>query len=285
MTHIGTPGTIDPVGSEVQFQGNGTYTVKVSLGAGSGGATDCLSGPSTTGSFTVAVRVAPKLVGDAARLPRRPPRGRPVRRSAAARRPAGRRPGARATRRSSRTGRSPERRIIDGDISRSNFPEPGAWTCVARGFAEGQDESFDTARFGTPWSAPLPFVVHSDFRRARGVLARRRSKRPRLTFIAEFPSAATGGAATFKPCGGSSAGRDTASCRRSSRPGAAASTPAAGSRSSTRRPRKPGYFLGHLTFAAGSSLYRAGTHLLPVLLWVDELGRFDWASPTAFPSC
>ena len=64
VTQIGTPGTIVPVGSEVQFEGDGPYTVQVSIGAGSGGATDHPVGPSTTGSFTVSVRVTPELVGD-----------------------------------------------------------------------------------------------------------------------------------------------------------------------------------------------------------------------------
>ncbi|MGZ8649693.1 MAG: hypothetical protein ACXW08_13880, partial [Solirubrobacteraceae bacterium] len=54
-------GTSVAAGPELQFEGNGAYTVKVSVGPGSGGPADCLSGPSTTASFGVDVHVAPTL--------------------------------------------------------------------------------------------------------------------------------------------------------------------------------------------------------------------------------
>ena len=86
VTQIGTPGTIVPVGSEVQYEGNGTYTVQVSIGAGSGGATDCLVG---TVDHGVVHRLRPghaEARRRPARLPPRGPRGESVRRRA--RRPA-----------------------------------------------------------------------------------------------------------------------------------------------------------------------------------------------------
>ena len=59
----GAVGTIVAAGPELQFEGDGRYTVKVSVGPGSGGASGCLAGPSTTASFRVDVRVAPALIG------------------------------------------------------------------------------------------------------------------------------------------------------------------------------------------------------------------------------
>ena len=49
------PGTIVPAGPELQFEGDGTYTVRVSIGAGTGDGDDCLAGPSRSGSFFVGV--------------------------------------------------------------------------------------------------------------------------------------------------------------------------------------------------------------------------------------
>ena len=172
---------------------------------------------------------------------------------------------------------------IDADFSEINFLQPGTWSCVARGWVEGRDDNFETVRFGTPWSAPLPVVVHSDFRRARGILARRRSKRPRLIFFAEFPEAAAGGAATFKL-------RRFARCkgRRFVAKKFGTHRGRFDSRGrltvKIRRPRRSGYFLGRLT-VAGTSLYRAGTDPLPVLLEADFRGVLDFVSPQAFPSC
>jgi hypothetical protein len=77
------------------------------------------------------------------------------------------------------------------------FPRPGVWTCVARGTAEGRDDNLDTAVFGTPWSAPLAIEVHSDFRYREEAISRPRSKRPRLTFTAEWPDVAKGGRASL----------------------------------------------------------------------------------------
>ena len=62
----GTPGTIVAAGPELQFEGDGTYTVKVAIGDTTGGG--CLAGPSTTRSFRVPVRIAPSLVGEPLRV-------------------------------------------------------------------------------------------------------------------------------------------------------------------------------------------------------------------------
>lgn len=51
-------------GPELQFEGDGAYTVTVSVGPGSGGASGCLSAPSTTASLAVDVHVAPTLAGE-----------------------------------------------------------------------------------------------------------------------------------------------------------------------------------------------------------------------------
>ena len=84
----GTEGTITPVGSEIQFEGDGTYSFSVSLGDTTG--TGCVGGPATTAaSFTVDVRVV-------AATGRRPVR---VSREAAPRRPVRRHPRGRSARR------------------------------------------------------------------------------------------------------------------------------------------------------------------------------------------
>ena len=145
-------------------------------------------GPSTTASFGVDVHVAPSLAGSplsfrAVALPGDPFVG--------VRAPAP--PGGQAevrcalTARSSPTARSPARSSCRTGsaptVPELVFPRPGAWTCVARGTAEGQDENFDTTVFATPWSGA------ADVRGAQRLPAphrhdpRPRSKRPRFTFI------------------------------------------------------------------------------------------------------
>jgi hypothetical protein len=63
---LGTIGAIVPVGTVIQFEGSGLYTVKLSVGPPSGGATDCITGSgaaSSIGSFTVDAPVAPAVFG------------------------------------------------------------------------------------------------------------------------------------------------------------------------------------------------------------------------------
>jgi len=62
VAKTGAAGTITPVGSELQFEGDGRYSFSVSVGPDTG--TGCLSGPTTRASFTVDVRVAPVKVGE-----------------------------------------------------------------------------------------------------------------------------------------------------------------------------------------------------------------------------
>jgi hypothetical protein len=73
-----------------------------------------------------------------------------------------------------------------------------AVACVARGTVEGLDDSRDRAVFATPWSAPLSVDVRSDFRRRTGTVSAPRAKRPRFTFVAEWPEYAGGGTGTVQ---------------------------------------------------------------------------------------
>src|SRR6185437_2298001 len=72
----GAPGDIVDAGPELQFEGDGTYTVTVSVGPGTQ-PTDCIAGPSTTASFTVTTLVAPVVVGDLVRFRLKPLAGSP----------------------------------------------------------------------------------------------------------------------------------------------------------------------------------------------------------------
>ena len=78
------------------------------------------------------------------------------------------------------------------------FPEPGNWACVSRGVVEGVNDSFERTFFGTPWSPPLRFEVHSDFRRVQTTIVGPRRTRPTFDVEAEFPAASAGGKATLK---------------------------------------------------------------------------------------
>src|SRR5262249_2564553 len=75
--------------------------------------------------------------------------------------------------------------------------QPGNWTCVARGLANDVDSSSSTKPYGTPWSAPLRFAVHSDFLRRLGRISSPHSRHPKITFTAQFPKAAAGRRLTF----------------------------------------------------------------------------------------
>ena len=61
--HNGAVGEISSLGQELQFEGNGRYTVSVSVLAGDRG--DCLTqGETATGAFDVAAMVAPAVTGE-----------------------------------------------------------------------------------------------------------------------------------------------------------------------------------------------------------------------------
>jgi hypothetical protein len=165
------------------------------VGPGNGGASGCLSGPSSTGSFTVVARSVPSLVGSPLSFRATPP-AEPfvgVRSTA----PPGGRGDIRCALDATVAGDGsvggavvvPE--VQEPDEVRSSlpedaFPRPGVWTCISRASAEGVDESFSRAAFGGTWSAPLRFDVRSDFRRRTGRLDRTRARRPRFTFTAEW---------------------------------------------------------------------------------------------------
>lgn len=160
------------------------------------------------------------------------------------------------------------------------FTRPGPWLCVARGTAEGQDENFEQATFATPWSAPLGVEVLSDFRRRTGTLARTRARRPRFTFVAEWPDVASGGRGVI------TLSRVTGCRGRQYRLRKAATYRgrfgAKRMRVAIRRPR-PGFYVGRFEFR-GTRFLRAGTDPAPVLL-VAQRRRFGFADPRGFPRC
>ena len=289
VTQIGTEGTVVPAGSELQFERDGTYTVKVSIGPEPGGPAGCLSEPSaTTASFRVDVHVAPVLAGEpmifrasplagdpfvGVRAPV-PPGGDPDVRCAlnGAVQPDGSISGSAVV---------PDSDFAHPTVPEGIFPRPGAWKCVARGVAEGRDENLDTAIFGTPWSAPLPVDVRSDFRRRLGTVSRRAAKRPRFTFKAEWPGAAKGGRGTvtvFRVRGckrrnfklrklGSVRGRFGAKHMQVR----------------IRRPRAAGFYIGRFTFS-GTRFLRASVDPNPLRLLVTKR-RMGFADPRNFPHC
>ncbi len=193
VTRAGAVGTIVPAGPELQFEGDGTYAVKVSIGAGRGDGDDCLAGPSRSGSFAVDVHVTPVLVGEPLTFRATPLPGRPFVGVQAAAPPGG----AADVRCTLGALSVPDPASDHPAVIEDVFSQPGAWSCMARGLAEGLDDANDRTTFATPWSAPLPVDVRSDFRRAAGSISRPRAKRPRFTFKAEWPEQSSGGRATL----------------------------------------------------------------------------------------
>ncbi|HEY6694292.1 MAG TPA: hypothetical protein VI006_15685 [Solirubrobacteraceae bacterium] len=285
----GTEGTIVDAGPELQFEGDGTYTVKVSVGPGSGGPMDCLSEPSaTTASFRVDVHVAPVLVGAPLSFRAMPLPGNPFVGVRAAAPPGGDpdvscAPNGTVRPDGSITGSVvvPSSDFAHPTVAEGIFPRPGVWRCVARGVAEGRDANLDTVEFGTPWSAPLTLDVRSDFRRKLGTVSKRAAKRPRFTFKAEWPGAANGGRGTvtvfrIRGCKGSRFKlRKVGSFRgRFGRKHM---------RLTIRRPRAAGFYIGRFKFS-GTRFLRAGVDPNPVLLQVSKR-RMGFADPRGFPHC
>jgi hypothetical protein len=284
----GAVGTIVAPGSELQFEGTGTYTVTVSVGPGNGGASGCLSGPSTTASFSVDVPVRPELVGTPSTFRTVPLRGEPFIGVRAAAAP----PGGTADIRCALDGTvQPDGSITGtavvpgGDFSHPTviedvFTRPGLWRCVARGTVGGLDENFDDMTFATPWSAPLEIDVVSDFRRRTGTLSRTRARRPRFTFVAEWPDVAGGGRGVITlsrvtGCRGKRARlRKVATYR--------GQFGAKRMRVTMRRPR-PGFYVGRFEFG-GTRFLRAGTDPAPMLL-IAQRRRFGFVDPRGFPRC
>jgi hypothetical protein len=264
----GAVGDIVPAGAELQFEGVGTYAVKVSVGGG--GPSDCLSsGESATGSFGVSVGVAPVLVGAPLSF-----RAVPVSGFVGVRADAP--PGGQAEVQCS-LGAT----MLPVSFQVTTFPRPGVWTCLARGVAEGRDDGFETTSFATPWSAPLSVEVLSDFRRSRGTISGPRSARPRFSIVAEFPAEASGGSATVRLY-------RVRGCKRHAYKLTRVASyrgrfDAKRMRVTVRRPRAAGYYFGRLTFA-GTRFLRAGDDVNPMLLQVGR-GRLEYVAPRDFPPC
>ena len=265
----GTAGEIHSAGTELQFEGSGAYTVKVSVKAGPGGPSDCLStGESNTGSFSVDAPVAPSLAGSPLIYRSKPLKGDPF-------------VGIQAT--PPPGGQAEIQCTMGSDVigpwwtlREDEFTRPGTWACVARGVAEGSNDDFETVNFGTPWSAPLSVLVRSDFRRRLGELKRLRSKRPRFTFTAEFPDAAAGGAVRVTIFRANTCKlRKVGTYRGRFGPRRA--------RFTMRRPRRPGLYLGRFSFG-GTSLLNASTDPNPIRLLARE-NRLEFAPASAFPRC
>lgn len=166
-------------------------------------------------------------------------------------------------------------------VEESVFTRPGAWACVARGVAEGRDEAFDTALFGTPWSPPLRIEVRSDFRRRTGAISHPRARRPAFSFAAEWPELASGGRGSvtifrFTGCRGSAFKLRRLDTYRG-RFGAKRM------RIRIRRPRATAFYLGRFTFS-GTHFLRAGRDPNPMLLVVKRR-RIGFADPRVFPRC
>jgi hypothetical protein len=258
------PGDIVSAGPELQFEGSGSYTVKVSVGAGA----DCTTaGESSSGSFTVDAPVTPSVVGAPLIYRDKPLNGNPFVGIQAAPPPGG---------------QAEIRCTMGADVvgpwwtlREDAFTRPGTWACEARGTAEGRDESFDTVLFGTPWSAPLNVEVRSDFRRKLGQINRLRKKRPRFTFTAEFPEAAAGGAVRVTLFRANTCKRrKVATYRGRFGPERA--------RFTMRRPR-PGLYLGRFSFG-GTPLLNASTDPNPIRL-LARRNRMEFAPASAYPRC
>jgi hypothetical protein len=275
----GTTGEIVTAGFPVQFEGDGTYTVKVSIGPVTGDDDDCVaSGQSTTGSFSVPTMVTPVLVGQPFSFRAKPLAGNPFV-GVQAPDPPGGFGELRCT-----LGKltAPDYGLTDAPVEEDDFPRPGRWSCVARGAVNGQDENFDDMDFATPFSAPLAVEVHSDFRRRLGKIAEPMSRRPRFTFKAEWPGLSKGGHVelTVSHVGGCRNHRKHLyKLRKVGTYRAAFGAKDAQLR--IKRPRRDGYFLGKFAFS-GTPYIRAGVDPNPVYLQ-ESFGRFGFAA--SFPPC
>jgi hypothetical protein len=284
----GIAGTITPVGSEIQFEGDGTYSFSVSLGDTIG--TGCVGGPATTAaSFTVDVHVAPELAGAPFAFRAKPLAGDPFVGIRAADPPGGYGDNSCALDATAQPdGSVTGRRVVPDDPEPPRqtvitFPEPGNWACVSRGVVEGVNDSFERTFFGTPWSAPLRFEVHSDFRRVRTTIIGPRKTRPTFDVEAEFPAASAGGKATLKLV-------RFVRCRRSgylfkkvaNSKGAFDAKGRAKFR--VKRPRKPpGYYAATVSFR-GTHFVRASTDPNLILLAATERA-IRFVKPRDYPRC
>jgi hypothetical protein len=300
---LAQPGTIDPIPFPLQYEGNGTYTVMVGVGPPNGGTTDCLKpGPTTaqtTVSFNVSVGVEPQLVGKPLSVRAKPLRGDPFIGVKAASPPGGESQvacarDAKIAADGSVSGKikAPGPDDSDQQLPERAFTRPGNWTCVARGLAPDLDSTSSDKPYPTPWSAPLRFAVHSDFLRQQGRISSPRSRRPKITFTAQFPEAAAGGRLTFHF-------RQVNGCKRT---GLRSQTYkfvsdivskgrfGANTATVTLRPPKPDkfagirFFLGTLNFG-GTHFLNKGTDPNASYLALTAKGVLSFVAPNRFPLC
>jgi hypothetical protein len=281
----GAPGTIVEAGPELQFEGNGAYSVSVSVGAG----LDCqTAGASTAAAFSVDVHVAPVQVGEPQSFRVTPLAGDPfVGVQAAA--PPGGSPDVRCALNGtvaadgSITGAVvvPEESFDHPAVAERVFPRPGPWACVARGVVEGQDDNRDTVTFGTPWSAPLPVDVRSDFRRRTGTVSRPKASRVRFTFVAEWPEVAGGGRGTVTLS--RVTGCKGAQFKLRKVQTASGTFDAKRMRLELKRPKAAGFYLGRFAFS-GTRFLRRGDDPNPMLVLATRT-KLGYSDPKAFPHC
>jgi hypothetical protein len=259
----GAAGEIQSAGPELQFEGSGSYSVTVRI---------CNTGSTSSGTFTVDAPVTPAVVGRPMTYRVDERAGDPFA-GVRANQPPGGGADIRCTLGAETVGSGPE-------VPHWVFTRPGDWTCVARGTVEGRDDNNELTEFTTPWSAPLPVGVGSDFRRRLGEVSRPRAKRPRFTFTAEWPALAVGGRGTVQ------VSRVTG-CRgrryKLRRAGAFSGTFGARNlRVAMRRPRN-GFYLGSFVFS-GTRLLRASTDPNPMFLTVKR-GKMGFVDRAGFPRC
>jgi hypothetical protein len=285
----GTAGTIVPVDEiEMQYEGNGTYSVSVSVGGDPPG-TGCVGGPTTTGSFRVDTHVTPQLVGQPFAFRAEPLPGDPFVGIRAGDPPGGFADNVCALDATvAPDGSVTGRRVIPEDSEPprqtvSTFPEPGNWTCVGRGVVEGQDLDYERTFFGTPWSAPLAVPVLSDFQRVQTRITRARKSRPQLDVTPQFPVSSAGGRATLKL-------RRLIRCKRRGgyvfkTIGTYRSAFGANGHAKFRvkRPRKVAFYAGVLTFG-GTRFVRPGADPAWMLLGATKRS-IRFVNPQAYPRC
>jgi hypothetical protein len=260
----GSAGTISPVAMPLQFEGDGTYTVQVTL----------CGGESSSGSFSVATLVTPEVVGEPFSFRAKPLAGNAF---VGVRAPAP--PGGSGELRCTLgSAIAPRAGLEDQPLDEQDFPRPGAWSCAGRGVVDGLDENFDDAVFATPFSAPIPVEVRSDFRRRLGKVSKPQSRRPRFTFKAEWPALSNGGHVKLTVS-------RVRACRHHHYKLRRLRTYRAtfGAKDAQLRMRRPrdGYYLGRFAFS-GTHFIRASVDPNPVYLQVSS-GWFGFAS--TFPGC
>ncbi|WP_028062608.1 hypothetical protein [Solirubrobacter soli] len=271
----GAAGDIVAAGPELQFEGNGTYTVSVSVLAGDRG--DCLTqGETATGSFGVAAMLTPTVVGQL--VLRRIETSGVVDRVTAPE-PRGGMPGVQCTLGATVV---PEAGATAQNLPEDEFPRPGEWACQARVVAQGQDQENRLVNFFGDWSAPTPVLVRADFLRKRSrVVGSRSARRVGFAVTTEFAAEAAGGVATLSlqrvtGCRGTKKYKGPVVSKSRAR------FSAAGATLKVKRPGK-GYYVARLSFG-GTKLIRAGQDPNPLYLFAKG-GKFGFAPAQRFPYC